>query len=329
MSQLSERYPISVIIPCYNAADTLDECLEALGKNDLTNVEVIIVDDASTDNTAELIKKAESFDERILYIPKKKRSGPGAARNRGLILATCPYLFFLDADIVLPDQAIHWIRETFDIYSHQEQVAGVLGTYSEKVPFGNFSTNFKNLYTCYLYHMTDTFSPFIHTPMFAVKKELLKREGGFDPEMTRAEDFKLGTVLGSKGYRFIIDWRIVGTHLKKYSMSAILREDWNRIGELKRIQLTAEQRKFSYRAHRWTRILSLLLPGTTVLLSVLSIVWSMLLWPAGAALLLFLLVNSPLFLYFRRHQGTMFAVSGVFFLFVEMLWAQLALVLNR
>lgn len=324
-NQLAEKYPISVIIPCFNAAETLKDCLATLLKNDLTNVELIVVDDASTDNTGDLIK---GFDSSIRYIVLSERGGPAAARNTGIRASRHPYLFFLDADIILPDQTLAWVRETLDLYSHQERVVGVLGTYAERIPAKDFFTIFKNLYTCYLYRITDTFSPFIHTPMFAVRKSVLDQEGGFDEDMRKAEDFKLGAILGSKGYQFIIDWRIKGIHLKRYTFLNILREDWARIRELRRIQLTSEQSKFSYRAHRWSRILSLVLPGITVLLAALGFFWGPSVWMTGTTIILFLLVNGRLFLYIQKHQGIGFAIASVIFLFVEMLWAQIALVLS-
>jgi len=328
-AQLAQNYPLSVIIPCYNAAVTLQATLTSLLENDLSNVEVIVVDDHSTDDTAEMIKRLDaSFMGGIQYFRMSERGGPGAARNRGLGSAKYPFVFFLDADIVLPSQAICWIRETFDLYSHQPRVAGVLGTYNERVPIDNFPTAFKNLYTCYLYRMTSTLSPFIHTPMFSVRKEVLEQEGQFDSDMFRAEDFKLGVMLGSKGYRFVIDWRVTGTHLKAYTLVGILREDWRRIGELRRIELDTEQRRFSYRAHRWSRILSLVLPGTVILLIALGFIWKTSLWLAGLAFLAFFLVNLPLLFYFCRHRGILFATASLAFLFIEMLWAQCALTLS-
>ncbi|MGW8178926.1 MAG: glycosyltransferase family 2 protein, partial [bacterium] len=243
------RYPISVIIPCYNAANTLGDCLAGLRDNDLSGVELVVVDDASTDSTSELIESLNSsFELDIRYIRLPERGGPGAARNAGIESSSHPFLFFLDADIILPARSIDFLRETLDLYSHRNRVCGVLGTYAEDTPVKDFFTTFKNLYTCYLYRMTETLSPFIHTPMFAVRKAVLEKEGAFDPTMKRAEDFKLGAILGSKGYRFVIDWRIEGIHLKTYSLSGILREDWHRISELKRIKLTKEQKTFSYRA---------------------------------------------------------------------------------
>jgi len=326
---LADEYPISVIVPCYNAAHTLRDCLSALAANELTNVEVIVVDDASTDGTKEVLSNLESlFRTGIRSVHLPEQSGPGAARNAGMRAAYHAYLLFLDADIVLPGKSVQWIRETLDLYSHQDKVIGALGTYADKIPVEGFFTAFKNLYTCYLYRVTDTFSPFIHTPMFAVEKAVLEREGIFDANMARAEDFKLGATLGAKGYRFIIDRRIKGTHLKTYTLFGILREDWHRIRELTSIQLTREQRKFSYKAHRWSRMISLLLPGLTILLAALGLYREYFLWLAGVLLILFILINSRFLLFLFRREGLSFAIRSALFLFIEMLWAQATLVFS-
>ena len=322
---LAEQYPLSVVIPCYNAARTLKPCLEALLANDLTNVEVTVVDDASTDNTEEVLSELESsFTAGIKRVCLPERSGPGAARNAGVGHPSHPYLFFLDADIVLPRRSVMWMRETLDLYAHRKEVAGALGTYAERIPQGGFLTEFKNLYTCYLYRATDTFSPFVHTPIFVVKRDVLVRSGGFDEEQSRAEDFKLGIALGSQGYRFIIDWRIKGVHLKQYSLRDVLVEDWHRIFELRRIQLTDEERRFSYKAHRWHRILSLLLPTPVFVLGLLGILDFRFLWLAGVLLVLFWVVNSGFLAYCVRQRGLWFAVKSALFLLIEMFWAQVA-----
>ncbi len=131
------------------------------------------------------------------------------------------------------------------------------------VPSGGFLTNFKNLTTCYLYNITDTQSPYLHTPIFCIRKEVLESAGGFDPRLWRAEDFRLGVVLGSRGYRFIIDRRIKGLHLKEYGFAGALKEDWLRIKDLQSVRLGPGERAFALRAHRWTRLVSLSLPGAT------------------------------------------------------------------
>ena len=75
---LAREYPISVIVPCHNAAQTLEDCLTALLENDLTNVELIVVDDGSTDRTDELIESLDSsFETEIRYIRLSERRDRG------------------------------------------------------------------------------------------------------------------------------------------------------------------------------------------------------------------------------------------------------------
>lgn len=319
-----------------NGADTLEKCLDALLQNHLAAVEILVVDDASTDRTREVVA---AFRERIEEgkVPFRcfrleEQLGPASARNLGLIKAANPYLLFVDADMVLPPQGLDWIRETLDLYSHLPQVAGVLGVYSEQIPWDDFFSNFKNLYTCFLYKVTETRSPYLHTPIFCVEKKVLEAAGGFESGLETAEDFRLGILLGSRGYRFIIDRRVQGTHLKRYSLGGILREDWRRMRDLRWIQrgrLAGEvERRFYYQAHRWTRLVSVLLPGPVLLLAALSPMNASFAAAALALLLLFYLCNFPFLVYCARRQGMIFALKSAGFLFFEMLWAEVALGLS-
>lgn len=84
----------SVIIPTYNRAGYLKEALESALAQDYPNLEVIVVDDGSTDNTEELIKP---YLGRIKYI-KQKNSGPAKARNNGITSCKGDFITFLDSD---------------------------------------------------------------------------------------------------------------------------------------------------------------------------------------------------------------------------------------
>lgn len=312
-----------MIIPAHNAARFLPETLEALAGNDLRNTEVILVDDASSDSTVEVALRFEaSLSLRV--VTSTSQSGPAGARNLGAREASCPYLLFLDADVLLPSQALFWIRETFDLYSHREDVAGVLGAYSEEAPDGGFLTNFKNLSTTYLYRITETQSPFLHTAVFAVKREILELAGGFDIRLDRAEDFMLGVKLGSRGYRFIIDRRIEACHLKEYSLRDILIEDWQRVQNLRRIRLSGEERRFSLKAHRWSRLISLASPGLVMVCVCLSLVKPESLWLALVLFTVFLAANLRFGLYLVSRKGFWFGLRSLLFLFLEMFWAGLA-----
>jgi glycosyltransferase involved in cell wall biosynthesis len=319
---LAESFPLTAIIPAFNAAATLPAALDALLANDLDHVEVLVVDDASTDETP--VVAARYREVRVVRL--EGRGGPAAARNRGAAEALHPWLLFMDADVLLPARALEWMRDSLDLYSHRADVAGVLGCYAEEIPHRDFPTNFKNLSTAYLYHITETLSPFLHTPIFLVRREVLEGAGGFDASLRRAEDFRLGLGLGSRGYRFVIDRRVRGVHLKRYSLAAILREDWGRIRSLSQIELSPEERRFSWRAHRFSRLLSLALPGPMLLLTVLALLWdARLAWAAGTLLGLFGAANLGFFRFVRRRRGWIEAIGSLGLLWIEMLWAELAL----
>ena len=331
---MAESYPISVVIPARNAGENLKLCLEALFRNDLMAAEIVVVDDASSQAVSSIVSPFEqsSVDVSVRCVRLLSHSGPGAARNEGLKRAAHPYVLFVDADIVLPEKSLQWIRETLELYSHLPEVVGVLGAYSEKIPWQDFPSNFKNLYTCFLYQSTETRSPFLHTPIFCVKKEILESTGGFDPNLATAEDFRLGIVLGAQGYRFIIDRRIRGIHRKRYSLAGILREDWRRSRDLRRIArqqgVTRQQRRFYYRAQRVSRLLSAAIPGPLLAFLALTPLCSNCWVVALLLLLVFAQCNTSFFLFAKRCRGLGFALGAFGFLFLEMLWVELSLLLS-
>ena len=91
-----ELVKISVIIPVYNEEDYLNECLDSIVNQSLEDIEIICVDDSSTDNSLNILKSYES-DNRIKII-SKEHSGLGASRNVALDIAQGEYIVFLDSD---------------------------------------------------------------------------------------------------------------------------------------------------------------------------------------------------------------------------------------
>lgn len=88
---------VSVIIPIYNAAEFLEECLDSVLQQSLKEIEVICVDDGSPDNSLDILKKYEQQDPRVKVISQPNQ-GAGAARNNGMANARGEYLSFLDSD---------------------------------------------------------------------------------------------------------------------------------------------------------------------------------------------------------------------------------------
>jgi glycosyltransferase involved in cell wall biosynthesis len=88
---------VSIIVPCYNQAQYLEECLQSVVDQTYVNWECIIVNDGSPDYTEEVAKKWESKDSRFVYL-KKENGGLSSARNAGIAIAQGEFVLPLDAD---------------------------------------------------------------------------------------------------------------------------------------------------------------------------------------------------------------------------------------
>lgn len=89
---------ISVIVPVFNVEIYLDQCIQSLINQTLIDIEIICIDDCSTDNGYKILQKYAKLDSRIRIIRNKKNSGLATSRNNGLKIAKSPYLMFCDSD---------------------------------------------------------------------------------------------------------------------------------------------------------------------------------------------------------------------------------------
>lgn len=96
---------ISVIIPVYNAEQFLDQCLESILQQSYSNLEVICVDDGSTDASLKICRQYSEKDSRVQVI-HKDNEGVSCARNRGIACARGEFVFFIDADDCLDKNAL-------------------------------------------------------------------------------------------------------------------------------------------------------------------------------------------------------------------------------
>lgn len=92
-----EKYKVSVVIPVYNVDKYLTECLESVINQTLKEIEIILINDGSIDNSFKIIEKYQKIDNRIKVI-NQKNQGQSVARNNGLKLAKGEYIYFMDSD---------------------------------------------------------------------------------------------------------------------------------------------------------------------------------------------------------------------------------------
>ena len=91
---------VSVIIPIYNTAEYLPMALDSIRNQTLKDLQIILINDGSTDNCQEIIDKYGKKDPRIEWVKQKNR-GLGSARNVGFKKATGEYVYFMDSDDLL------------------------------------------------------------------------------------------------------------------------------------------------------------------------------------------------------------------------------------
>lgn len=121
---------VSIIVPVYNTAPYLSSCLNSVKNQSYKNIEIIVINDGSTDNSTELIKKYVELDNRfVLY--EQSNQGLGYTRNRGLSLSNGKYIFFLDSDDILPKNAILDLVQAIES-SKADYVAGKVLRFNKK-----------------------------------------------------------------------------------------------------------------------------------------------------------------------------------------------------
>ncbi len=103
---------VSIIIPTYNAKQTIQKCLNSIINQTYPNIEIIVIDDGSQDGTAEWIESSYEGEKRITLI-KQENQGPSAARNNGMKQANGQYILFVDSDDFLSQNFIEEILKDY------------------------------------------------------------------------------------------------------------------------------------------------------------------------------------------------------------------------
>lgn len=106
---------VSVIVPVYNVSDYLDECINSIIEQTYNNIEIILVDDGSTDNSAQICDYYKKLDDRIIVI-HKKNGGLSDARNAGIEIMSGKYVTFVDSDDYLAKESIALLVKAVEIF---------------------------------------------------------------------------------------------------------------------------------------------------------------------------------------------------------------------
>ncbi|MDD4900002.1 MAG: glycosyltransferase [Candidatus Omnitrophica bacterium] len=206
----------SVVVAAYNAHKTLEKCLNAIFGSSFKDFEVIVVDDASHDATAQIAKKYP-----VTLISLKANVGAASARNLGAQEAKYDILVFIDSDVVILKETLKKIVMTFE--SH-EDIAACVGVLSEMSPQKNFFSQYKNLYMRFVLNCCPDRIDFIYGSCFSIRKKFYEP---YCPTYRFGEDTELGSRLSDKGLTILLDKSLEVIHLKSYTFFSFLRNDFN------------------------------------------------------------------------------------------------------
>lgn len=102
---------VSVIVPVYNVSNYLDDAINSIINQSYSNLEIILVNDGSTDDSPEICRKYADVDSRIVFVDFKENKGQSSARNYGMDISTGKYIAFMDSDDSFVEGAIEKLVE--------------------------------------------------------------------------------------------------------------------------------------------------------------------------------------------------------------------------
>ena len=296
---------ISVIIPVHNGGANFRRCMLSLAASVPAAKEIIVVADGDTDGSWRV---AEEFGTQVLRIPTP--GGPARARNLGARAARGDILFFVDADVTIPRDAMVQIADAFQ---HEPGLAAVFGSYDDEPFERNFLSQYKNLFHHYVHQTASEEASTFWGACGAIRRKVFLAMGGFDEGYRHPsiEDIELGYRLKRAGYRMRLLKELKVKHLKRWNILSLLKAD------------------FFYRALPWTGLIlnegrfiddlnlkisnrisvTLIYIFFSTLPAALFIPWLFL--PAAFLMMSLLGLNWDLYRFFRDKRGLGFAAKTI------------------
>ncbi|MFQ5822903.1 MAG: glycosyltransferase [bacterium] len=299
------KLTISVIIPVDNCGENFGTSLRSISEAVPPPNEIIVVADGGKDDFKNPTKE---LGIQVLETPIA--GGPARSRNLGARKASGDILFFVDADVVIPRDAVSQIATAFRC---EPYLVALFGSYDDTPAANNFLSQYKNLFHHYVHQTAREEASTFWGACGAIRRDVFLALGGFDEGYRHPsiEDIELGYRLKRAGYRIQLCKALQVKHLKRWGVVSLLKSD------------------FCHRALPWAELilrdrhfindLNLKTSGrlsvmfTYGLLSALLGAW----WWSGALVVVgvlslsLLVLNAPLYRFFLRKRGLWFALRAV------------------
>ncbi|WP_018219672.1 glycosyltransferase family A protein [Salinispora pacifica] len=226
---------VSVIVPSYNYAASLEVCLRAVLDQTYPAIEVLVVDDHSTDDSAAV---ACSLGVRVIALPDN--GGCGRARNVGVANSAGEILFFVDADVAMAPDAV---AEAVAVLTAEPQVGAVCGIEDpEPLLHDTAIARYRGLQYHHWSASGEGEVTFLFPAMCAIRRSVYDQVGPFNPALKQTEEVDYGYRL-SRRHRLLLTSRVRGRHDHDHELLPLLRKLFHRARL--RIPLYARARRFA------------------------------------------------------------------------------------
>jgi GT2 family glycosyltransferase len=305
MVHSSTGLSVSVIVPVHNGGDRFRRCLESLRSTFPQPAEVIVAADGDTDGSWQL---AEAFGFQVLKTAS--RGGPARARNLGASKAKGDILFFIDADVTLPRDAVTRVKAIFE---QEPEVAALLGSYDDEPGETNFLSQYRNLLHHHVHQRGREEASTFWGACGAIRRDIFLTVGGFDERYREPsiEDIELGYRLKQAGHRIRLSKTLQVKHLKCWKVGSMLWTDVF-VRALPWTELILRDRRFindlnTDMAGRTSVVLVFVLLSSLFL----SFWQPLALAATGVMAVILMAVNAPLYRFFLRKRGIRFTLQSI------------------
>lgn len=190
---------VSVIVACHNAEDYIDDCLESLVNQTYSKIEIVICDDASTDNSYRLLESWSKKDKRVKLIRNTQNQFAAVSRNKCFEVATGDYFMIQDIDDLSSQNRVEKLLSVFEKEEDIDFVSSAARCFNKEISNKDIVMSHKAYPTKrdFLWGIS-----FMH-PATMFKRKCIKDIGGYrvSPETRRCQDYDLFMRLYAKGYK--------------------------------------------------------------------------------------------------------------------------------
>jgi len=204
---MKKKSIISIIVPIYNVDKYLNKCIESILNQTYTNLEIILIDDGSTDDSGKICDEYAEKDDRIIVI-HKENGGVSSARNEGLKIATGKYLCFVDSDDEVKKEYI----ETLVNLISKNNIDIAMINYIRKYPDYETKNEYfienkllnKNQFFIHLFE-NNSYGGYLFNKIF-IKEKILSNNVRFDENIHICEDLLFVCQVADKCEKFYYDF---------------------------------------------------------------------------------------------------------------------------